>query len=666
MNTATTSAASTSESKTINGAFWQNFRLQLALLLLLVGIQYGNTLRNGYVCDDKMVIEMNDFTQAGFKGLPKIWTQQSLAGFFKDDKRRVGDYWRPIPLSIFAIEHQLFPKKPGFAHFINLLIYGGLVALAFAFLKRRLFPDKPILAFMVAILFALHPIHTEVAGNIKGRDEMLTLIFLLFSMDNIFKYVENNKQKDLAVALGAYLCALLCKENALAFLGVIPITLFFFTRLSIPRIATILGFLVATAGVYLSYRYAVVGMGLTQEGQDVLTWSDPVYNRFAYTNVADKYATVVYMLGFYLSLLFFPSPLSWDYSFRQIPFYTWSDPVVWLSLAVNIALIVWALIGLRNKSLYTYGIAFYFLTLFLVSNLVVDIGGFVGERFLFQPSFGFAIVIGAALYDFIERGKFLPAESRPQIALGFLGIVGLLWTGKTIHRNDEWKSDEILFRADAKSCPNSIKTNYALGTHLLALAQTAPDTPTQIKMLEEAETYVKKAYAIYPKNPQPLGDLGVINFFFFQIKKDDTYLVESEKYWAKVREIDPRNFLNAERLTLLSQVYYDKASAAEQSGRSDLAAPLLEKSLSFNGNNPKAQNAMGALYARQNKIPEARACFEKAVQLAPNDAQILSDLGLFYAVNGDALKAKETWEKALKIDPNNARAKDGLSQIKFK
>src|SRR5690606_11975243 len=94
-------------------------------------------------------------------------------GYFKDES----NLYRPLPRLMFALEWKLAPGNASLSHWINVLLF----ALSCTFLFRvlaRLINGKYYLLFMAMLLYAVHPIHTEVVANIKSRDEILSLLFL--------------------------------------------------------------------------------------------------------------------------------------------------------------------------------------------------------------------------------------------------------------------------------------------------------------------------------------------------------------------------------------------------------------------------------------------------------------------------------------------------------
>ena len=99
-------------------------KLVFFVISILCFIYYGNTLVNDYALDDTLVLTDNQFTKAGFKGLPDIFKYDSFTGFFGKEKNLVaGGRYRPLSLASLAIEYQFFGKNPFISHFVDIVLY---------------------------------------------------------------------------------------------------------------------------------------------------------------------------------------------------------------------------------------------------------------------------------------------------------------------------------------------------------------------------------------------------------------------------------------------------------------------------------------------------------------------------------------------------------------
>ena len=214
----------------VSGSFINNKTLQLAILLLISFGFYCNTILHEYALDDVIVITKNNFTLKGFSGIYDLITKDTFDGYTTVKDLVAGGRYRPLSVVTFALEIGLFGlNHPAISHFINVLLYCSVVLMLFVFLDRFLFKKLILLSFVTTLIFAIHPIHTEVVANIKSRDELMALLLTLISLYLFFTYLLNRKRKKyLIFSLIAFFLSLLSKENAVTFLAIIPLMLYFF------------------------------------------------------------------------------------------------------------------------------------------------------------------------------------------------------------------------------------------------------------------------------------------------------------------------------------------------------------------------------------------------------------------------------------------------------
>jgi tetratricopeptide (TPR) repeat protein len=151
-----------------------NKPLYAAILIGIVCFSvHGVTLLNDYNLDDNLVTQNHRLTSKGISAIPEIYRSP----YYQDDMGYSYGY-RPTTLASFAIEKSLFGESALVSHTVNLALYLATCLLIF-FLIKRIFPDKVDMALFAALLFTVHPIHTEVVASIKNRDEILSLLFAL-------------------------------------------------------------------------------------------------------------------------------------------------------------------------------------------------------------------------------------------------------------------------------------------------------------------------------------------------------------------------------------------------------------------------------------------------------------------------------------------------------
>lgn len=596
--------------------FLTNKKNQLWIVAALACALYANTLFNQFTLDDGMVLSNNKLVLRGISGIPDILTHDSFYGSIGDTKNLTGGRYRPLSLISFAIEVSFFGKNPFIHHLVNVLLFALTAIILLNFLDKFIFPRQPMAAFIGTLLFVVHPIHTEVVANIKSRDEIFSLLFLLLTLTYLLRYLkESRRVVHFCLAILFYLLALFSKENGLIFIVMIPLTVFCFTERKFSQIITPSLPFIAMAVLYILVRFALLGT----RNNEV---SEVMDNPYVLATATQKYATILFVFLKYLLLLFFPHPLSYDYSYHQIPYRDFSNPAVWLSFVIYFSLGIYALIGLRKKDMLSWCIIFFFGTLFLVSNVFFNVGAPMAERFLYQASVPFLIVIVESAQRIPPLLKIPKAVSLSglSILLTFILIAG---SYATITRNEDWKSDDTLFLHDVKISPNSARANTYAGVALVRISDERKDSLEKKSQALKSLDYFRKALTIKPDYVPTLMNMGVA---YSRIDSADA----AEAVWNKVRRIEPNNSNLKQYDEYLFQSFYYR----------------------------------GLLEGRQKNFFASVIDLEKAVKYKPGNADGWYNLGGAYFSVKNFDGARSAWEKALQINPDLFQAQQGLKAIK--
>ena len=651
--------------------------LQMLVLALVAFLLYANTIPHEYAVDDAIVLKENDYVKQGFGGIPDILGNETFVGFWgKKKDLLVGGRYRPLSLVMFAIEYELFGENPRAHHAVNVLLFVALILVIFNFLRKTALPRWPELAFWAALLFAIHPIHTEVVANIKGRDEILSLLLLLPALGYFLKSARESRERSkyLAYAAGLLFLGLLAKENGLTFLAIAPLSIWVFTRNEgLNSRAAALSGAAMTAGVvvvYLAIRYAVVG-GLFGGGGSTDVLNNPYNNDIADIGFSEKYGTIMYVLGRYLSLLFWPHPLSWDYSYQQIPYVSLFHPLALLSLLAYLGMLAAGLYYSKKRNIAGWGIMFYLFSLFISSNILVNIGAFMADRLLFQPSLGFAVILAAMALEGLKR--LSDPGARRAIGFGLFGLLVLAGGYKTVTRNAVWKNDETLRIHDVRSAPNSAKTNLGAGEAYFnrALDKSEYSRAEREAFFDSAHKYYERAKEIYPR------------FNDAYLKSGLTYIWEDkfDKAWQELkiaRKLYPNNENLQRYLAVLKGEYFDRSVElrkayfkAKQAGKLDVAEQRLgqaihwmEKAVEVDPAYAEAWAELGGLYGEAGQPARSVANFQKAVTHDPDNADFHYGLGLTQFMAGQYDAAIPHLEKALELNPQMGSARQVLQDAR--
>jgi len=289
--------------------------------------------------------------------------EKSLEHIKEESKFFAGGRYRPLSMATFAIEVSFFGKKitnreinrtyygnPFVSHLINLIFYITTTCLLLKILiaffplqdNRKWFLSLP---FVAAVLFLCHPIHTEAIANVKGRDEIMTLLGALGALWFSLKYCSNKRIYSLFLSGICMFLGLLSKENAITFLAVIPISLYFFSEKKLKTILITLIPLFIASVTFLLIRGSVLGFSHSK-----FVTHEIFHDPFIYASFSEKYATVFYTLWLYIKLLFFPHPLTHDYYPVQIEIINFTSPKAFIPLLIYLFLTLYAIYGLIKSS----------------------------------------------------------------------------------------------------------------------------------------------------------------------------------------------------------------------------------------------------------------------------------------------------------------------------
>lgn len=265
------------------------------LMVILVGvvvIVYSNTLWNAFTMDDTLYIHGNSQV-----------TSPTARGLFAANK--ISNVFRPLTFASYALNWSLSHDHPWSFHLFNLLLHAGVTCLLFLLLQHLLatLNHGVVVAFAAALLFAVHPIHTEAVASVVGRAELLAAGFLIAAW--IFHLQDRE-----VLALLCFVLALLSKESAVVFL---PLVLS--GDYAIGRFKPYFRYvgICAVTFLYLGVLWKIQG------GRFGITAITKLDNPLAVIPAGWRTLNALHVAWKYIGLQVFPSTLSCDYSYNAIP-----------------------------------------------------------------------------------------------------------------------------------------------------------------------------------------------------------------------------------------------------------------------------------------------------------------------------------------------------------
>ncbi len=599
-------------------------------LAIVSFLLYANTLNHGFVLDDIAVIEQNRLVQKGLAGIPELFSTFYWQGYWDLN----AGLYRPLSLVAFAIEWQLSPNNPFIHHFFNVLYYVLSIILLFKVLYYFLKEYTVWISFFIVLLFAVHPIHTEVVANIKSRDEIFCLLF--FTLSIYFLFI---KEKKIFQVLGiaSFLFCLLSKEAGILFL---PILVFLFwlkykNEKSV-FFSKIIPIILISGFWLILHRIIILSSPFKR-----IQYSYLDNSLFGCDDAITKIATGFTIFARYIVKSFYPYNMSYDYSFNQIPCVTLGS----LSFVASCT-VIGLLFGLvyffrAKKSIISFGILFFLITIFLASNIVVLIGATMGDRLLYTPVLGTSIAFVFLLF-YLLKNEDLKTFYHPSVY--FLCFVFLLFSFKTYNRNEVWKSNTTLFSGDLFNSPNSARVNFNYATVLFN------QLPSDVELQQQKLPYIidayKKALAIDPNDKGALTNLGVC---YYRIK-DYEKSIETTKKALAIAKTDYSLQAN------LADAYF-------RNNNLDNAISIYKELIQNDYILENTYNYYGAALFSKKEYTKAVAIFREGIKKNVSSFELWMNYGNALAASGNLKEAITAFEKAYELNPNEKNALKFLTMV---
>ena len=415
-----------------------------ALVALLALAACVTSLGHGFTFDDRYIVFLN-------QRLHTLHGWWRLFGETYWPAKIGGDGYRPLVTSLFALQWVAGGGAPWVFHLVNIVL-AMCAALAVYWCSLAVLP--PIAALAAGALFAVHPVHVEVTGNVVGQSELLVATFLCLAMGVYLRARSRGTPtpRELSAVLGLYVLGLLSKEHAIVLpvlLLVAECTVVRDTRWRWTKSMRVFGLSLAALSLAFLMVIALVHRNSTGFAP---------YPAFVVLHMTafDRAATMLTVMPRIARLLVFPTHLSGDYSPPDVPVAYAFGVLQMPGLFICVGMLLLAVVLRRRSPVVSLGLFWVIIAFLPVSNLLVPAGFMIAERTLFFPSVGVVLVAGAIVAALLERD--IRVERRVlAMATGLLLALGL---SRSVDRQRVWKNNGVFFDQLVKDAPNSYRAHF--------------------------------------------------------------------------------------------------------------------------------------------------------------------------------------------------------------
>jgi tetratricopeptide (TPR) repeat protein len=595
--------------------WWRHVLLMLALCVVAL-LAYSNSFRAGFVFDnDSAILRDSRVHAATSENLHLILTQEYWY------QATTSSLYRPLTTFSYLVNYAIFGNGPHPAgyHWVNFALHAVNIALVYL-LGLLLFQEsrlKDRLALALAAVWALHPVLTESVTNIVGRADLLAGFGVLAGLLCHVHGGAASGGRKLAWFAGLALAAtagLFSKESAVVVLAAMVIYDLAFHQTWRARAAGYLALAVSFPVFFYVRGQVLAGL----PAAPVPFVDNPLVGAGFFT----ARLTAIKVVGKYLWLLLWPSHLSCDYSYNQIPLFTWGDWKALAAVAACVALAAVAIACCRRSKPVFFFIAFFFATLAPTSNLAILIGTIMAERFLYLPSIGFAGCLVVAVYAVCKR--------LPRAAPAVLALVSVAFAARTYTRNFDWFDDLSLWTSAARSCPASYKTHTYVAYYSVAAKEAKLDAAV-------AEGDLSLAIVDPLPDQQNVVRPYLVAGLCYRMK-GDTLAAPRSAYWSQK---SLAALLHGERIDRASNQRLQRENLARGVRLADIGWFQLYLEL-------------GRTYMRLSAPRQALEAFERGLTLQP-DADLFQEMSAAYRAMGDPQQAAITLMEGLGVDPSHTQ-----------
>lgn len=543
----------------------------MAVLATVPVLVYADSLRNSFTYDDFPFILNN----------PAV-TNPSFLRIFQ--ATRGSNVFRPLTFATFVLNWLLGTIHAWGYHLVNVLLHAAVTLLLYLLLRKLLanVPRVETLAFVAALIFAVHPIHSEAVASISCRSELLAAGFLFAAW--LFHLRDRPP-----LALLCFACALFSKESAVAF---VPLALAGDYLCGKLRPISRYIWIIAVAIVYVGVLW------LGQGGRFGEFHIHVVDNPLVALSFVWRVLNALRVAWKYVVLQLYPATLSAEYSYNAIATYTDWPHVLPAAFATLVVLILWVWTMWNRYTAWALAGAIYLAGFSVTANILIPTGTIMGERLAYLPSAGFCLLMALVWTKLINW--------RPTLGWGLLTVLLFILGVRSFVRNADWRSDYTLFSATVRTVPGSARAHSNIAGQYLAQGK-----------IDLAAAELQTSLNIYPDLPDAVESYGLIQS---RLGNDQDARRLLERAVVVTR---PESIAREYRLV-------NFAAFLIKVGDNDRALSLLDEAIKAEPGDARAWSNRAVVRYRRGELAAARTDAESALRLDPANIQAQS---LLHALN---------------------------------
>ena len=588
---------------------------QYCMLFILIFLVYGRTIWFDFNLDDTIITDaINE----------KINTVNDLFSIFKLSYNNT-DY-RPIVLFSFGIENLIFGSlQPSISHFINIILFFLITLAALQLFKALFDPNKNSLIFVAIVLFCVLPVNSEVVCSIKCRDNLLSMLFGLYSSLFFIRFLEKERLNYLFLLISVLFTFLgiLSKMDAIGF---VFFNLFYYIYYYKKDWKAILYYslcIIITTNIVNKLSQNAL---FTEENSKYIGLTTFTENPLSTSNlIGFKLIAFANTIYYYFTRLAPISDFRYYYGYNYLKVLS-TDTISFYCGLVILILFILLLIRfiINNNKVGVIGILGLFLTSIYALNLFIPVAGIIADRYIFIASLFFCLLLS---YFLFKISNFLKKEI---YLLSMILTILLFFIVTTSIRVGAWKNIYTLIKTDAPKLTNSYEAMRIASSVYMSEYEKTDKEEVKQELQQKCIYYAEKGIEVYPKNYLLHQFLGQ---YYFKFNKPDKSLEHLH--------ISLKNDSSKTSYFYLGDIHYSIKNL-------DSALYYYKAALKKNPSSPVLINNISTVYF---EMGDKEKCLQFNYDLLKNDSSIFAayeNLGYYYLAEKDTAKAESYFKQGEK------------------
>ena len=612
---------------------------------LLIALVYAGSVNGSFHFDDTHSVENNIAIRSPLN-IPSFWSDPRTSSFIPENR-----VYRPLVYTFYSLCWSIGGGKTWPFHLMKLFMH-WMVTLGLFLMWQRLwsepawFPARlkeqplrikfPFLrydltitptwaAFLLAILFAIHPAGSECVDYVSATTSLQCAMFYVWAFYSFLQFRDSGNWRKLALSLFLYFLSVASKEEGITLPAMVLITDIFLSKK------------LSKDALKRAVPYAVLGALLGAW----IYWMRPESGNESrgYATSWEYFMTQWRAYIFYMRIWFWPWGLNADNATTEFS-KSISDPLAIQALIGNLLIVVIAWFNRKRFPAFFFGMLWFYITISPASSVVV-LAEAINEHRMYLAYIGF---VGAMFTLLLAAAGALFSVENREKKLGWIYalIVAGLVTG-TQDRNRVWANDENLWSDTVDKNPASGRALNNLGLVYMGRGE-----------YEKANNYFEKCEQVWPTYSYCPLNRGIDDQTLAEVaekagRREDaaSKYAQAEKSFRRAYALTPGNV----------HVNYHLAKYSEHEKDYAKAAGFYKTAIDLTGGRyPEAELKLAACLIKLGKAGEAQAAFNRALALEPRNDGLLFEIGKIELENGDLTGAAGSYRTLVKRNPSHIQA----------